>query len=192
MAFFRNADELPAKLVHHTGTMVRFTPAQLPHLPDHDEDCVLALPDGRVVSGRFKLNPKNPYIGGAQLVGWIKTWVRWNEPVNVVLRRSGRGKSLKVVALGRIDASARESALQATMRNLAGAPSGARRRRQYTAWERDQRLRGLVLKAWGNRCQVEGCDAGELLPDRLKAALVEVHHLNHVAAAGSDSPLTGC
>ena len=65
MAFLQGVQSLPCRLVHHTGTMVRFTTGQLGQLPVTDVDCTLELPDGAVVEGHFRRHPQNPYIGGA-------------------------------------------------------------------------------------------------------------------------------
>lgn len=192
MAFYRGAQELPAKLVHHTGTMVRFTTSQLPALPAQDERCEVALPDGRVVSGDFRMNPANPYIRGRELVGWIKSWVPWNEPIDVTLRQAGQTSRLQVLIPGQVGVLLTSPSLEQRLRALAGQRSSDRRRRDYESWERDPGLRAIALGAWGATCQVSGCAAVPTVPTHLRAALVEVHHLNHVAAGGTDSPLNIC
>ena len=72
MAFLQGVTSLPCRLVHHTGTIIRFTTGQLGQLPLNDEDCFLELPDGAVVRGYFRRHPDNPYIGGSEIVRWIK------------------------------------------------------------------------------------------------------------------------
>lgn len=63
---------LDCTLVHHTGTMIRFVTSQLPSLPTADQDVWVALPNGRAVRGRFHLHPANPYVGGPDVVSYIK------------------------------------------------------------------------------------------------------------------------
>src|SRR5450759_1171336 len=83
MPFLRGVTQLDAALVHHTGSMIRFVTSQLPNLPATDMDCLLELPDGRVVKGRFHRHRENPYVGGPSVVGWIKSWVAFRETVPV-------------------------------------------------------------------------------------------------------------
>jgi len=72
---------------------------------------------------------------------------------------------------------------------LAKAQRGSRRRKLYAQWERDPRLRKYAISAWGASCQVVGCTSAAGLPGHLHRALIDVHHFNHVAAGGADSPL---
>jgi hypothetical protein len=45
---------LDCALVHHTGSMIRFTTSQLDDLPDDDRNVSIVLPDGEVIPGRFR------------------------------------------------------------------------------------------------------------------------------------------
>lgn len=192
MSFLRNVSQLPAMLVHHTGSMIRFTTAQLPNLPTQDTDCHLLLLDGTSVEGRFHLNPANPYIGGQSLVRWIKTWTQFNRPLAVTVEQVGRGNQLRLRTAGNRSPSIHEQAkVRRTTLRLARMET-ARRRREYSTWERDSALRKVALLAWRPKCQVRGCTSGEGLPDALLPTILEVHHLIFVSSKGSDSPLNVC
>lgn len=199
MTFLRGTNQVSARLIHHTGSMIRFTTAQLPTLPPTDVQCQVILPDGRVVDGRFKRNPANPYIGGPDLVRWIKTWARANEPVDVEVEQFGRLNQVRIhtVAVGPVRATplvpvtARRAVGRSAVR-LGRIGNAARRRTAYRSWERNPSLRLVALDAWPPRCQVSACASHRGMPDALLPALVEVHHVVSVAARGADSPLNVC
>jgi len=46
-----------------------------------------------------------------------------------------------------------------------------------------------MLQRWAARCQVEDCPIADTLPTDLRATVLELHHLTHVSAGGSDDPL---
>lgn len=196
MSFLRGVSELNAKLVHHTGSMIRFVPSQLRHLPASDADCRVLLPDGQVVSGHFRRHPANPYIAGREVVRWLKSWVPYGEPVSVKVHQEGAGSILRLTLASSSSASTKDPALQ--RRVLRKASRGdhterpERRRRFYSTLERDPQLRELALLAWGGKCQVQACTALRSMPEPLRTRLVDVHHLNHVSAGGPDSPLNLC
>ena len=77
-------------------------------------------------------------------------------------------------------------------RKLKQVPQAERRRRLYGAWERDPNLRSIALSAWGPTCQVVGCTFLATVPGHIRHKMVDVHHLNHVARGGTDSPLNIC
>lgn len=135
----------------------------------------------------------NPYIGGRALVRWIKSWVEVGRPVDVVVRQDGIGNSLLILATIPVatppERTAARTKTVSTATKLALEPNAARRRVLYEQWERNPALRKYALQAWGASCQVIGCTAAAGLPNHLHSALVEVHHFNHVAAGGADSPL---
>jgi len=193
MPFLIGTPELTAALVHHTGSMIRFRPAQLPYLPAQDVNCSVTLLDGKSVNGRFRRHPANPYIGGAELVRWIKTWVRWNEPASVVVEQVGQGL---VVRLRTQSGGQPQTALSRRIRRKAVGigkiKNAARRRRAYSAWEHNPALRQLVLHVWPPQCQVIGCRAGQGLPITLADKIVDVHHIEFVSSGGSDSPINLC
>jgi hypothetical protein len=70
---------LKCTLVHHTGTIIRFTTSQLGELPDSDQDVQIELPNGSVVHGHFRRNEANPNVSGAELVGYIKGRLAFGE-----------------------------------------------------------------------------------------------------------------
>lgn len=196
MTFLQGVPSLSCRLVHHTGTMIRFTTGQLDKLPVADVDCKVELPDGANVDGRFRRHPQNPYIGGPGIVRWIKSWVPYNVPTDAVVHQSGTGNRVRVEVVSPIGAAALD--LAATRKVLRRAKSlrsvgqADRRRKMYAAWERDPNLRGVVLAAWGSVCQVAGCGYLATVPAHIRANMVDVHHLNHVAKGGTDSPMNVC
>lgn len=193
MTFLTGTQHLSAALVHHTGSMIRFRPAQLQYLPTQDVDCSVTLLDGRNVKGRFHRHPANPYIGGPELVGWIKTWVLWNEPVSIVVEQVGRGLGIRLrTRSGGQPHTALSRRIRRKAVGLGKIKSAARRRRAYSAWEHDPRLRQLVLQVWLPQCQVVGCGASQGLPSTLADTIVDVHHIEFVSSGGSDSPTNLC
>jgi len=193
MSFLIDTQELKAALVHHTGSMIRFRPAQLPHLPTHDVNCSVALLDGKIVNGKFHRHPANPYIGGAELVRWIKTWVRWNEPASVVVEQVGKGLAIRLrTKSGGQPKTALSKRIRRKAVTLGKIKTAARRRRAYSAWEHNPILRQLVLQVWSPQCQVLGCGAGKGLSSTLAEKIVDVHHIEFVSSGGSDSPINLC
>jgi hypothetical protein len=174
--------------------MVRFTTGQLGNLPEGDVDCTLELPDGVVVNGRFHKHHDNPYIGGPSVVKWIKSWVRYNVPVQAVVDQVGLGTRLRlrVGAAGPSEDVSLRRRVLSSARQLGRVAQPVRRRKMYEAWERDPSLRRFALQAWSAACQVEGCTLLGTVPPHLQPKMVDVHHLNHVAKGGDDSPLNIC
>lgn len=197
MAFLQGVTSLPCRLVHHTGTMIRFTTGQLGQLPLNDEDCFLELPDGAVVRGHFRRHPDNPYIGGSEIVRWIKSWVPYNAPANASVYQVGTGNRIRLaVAAPATHVTAEDDATKhrvvSRARKLSRIPESGRRRRSYEAWERDPYLRTVALSAWGTACQVTDCTFLATVPTHILPKMVDVHHLNHVSRGGTDSPLNIC
>lgn len=195
MTFLQGISSLSCRLVHHTGTMIRFTTGQLGQLPSSDLDCVVELPDGAVVDGHFRRHPQNPYIGGLAVVRWIKSWVPYNAPVDVVVHQVGTRNRLRL----QIAAPAHvhgdpviEQRVIRQARRLRSEPHAERRRRLYATWERDPNLRSVALDAWGVDCQVTRCAYLASVPSHIRGKMVDVHHLNHVSRGGTDSPLNIC
>lgn len=197
MPFLQGVVSLPCRLVHHTGTMIRFTTGQLGQLPTNDADCVLELPDGALVRGHFRRHPNNPYIGGPQVVRWIKSWVPHNVPADASVHQVGAGNRLRLtIAMPVTGAAAEDDApkrrVVSQARKLSRIPESGRRRRSYEAWERNPYLRTVALSAWGTACQVTDCTLLATVPSHILPRMVDVHHLNHVAKGGTDSPLNIC
>lgn len=195
MTFLRGASSLPCRLVHDTGTMIRFTTSQLKQLPPSDVNCTLELPDGAVVDAHFHLHPRNPYIGGQRVVRWIKSWVPYKKTLVVLAQQIGAGNHLRLqvpeLSVIDLDPLTGES-VRTAARRLRRVPQAERRRRLYAAWERDPTLRSVALRAWGANCQVVGCSCLASVPRHLRDRLVDVHHLNHISKGGTDSPLNVC
>lgn len=192
MSFLHDVSELQAALVQHTGSMIRFVPSQLSFLPQADVDCLVTLLDGTTVAGRFHLNPANPYIGGRMLVRWIKTWTQWNQPVDVMVEQLGRGNHLRLRMLGTRPAATQERRQVRRRALRLASVETTRRRREYSAWERNPALRRVVLQAWPHKCQVRGCPSSSTIPADLLSSILEVHHVVYVSTGGSDSPLNIC
>lgn len=196
MPFLSGTTSLDAALVHHTGTMIRFVPSQLGNLPSSDTDCVVVLPDGVILNGRFRRNPANPYVAGRDVVRWIKSWISYGEITQARVRQLGTGDRLALelppaATPPTVDPSIRRR-VKAARSRLLRTPSGPRRRKALEVWERDPALRHFVLAIWGNRCQVQGCRVQARLPTSLAGRVVDVHHLTHVSSGGSDSPMNLC
>lgn len=195
MVFCQGVSSLPCRLVHHTGTMIRFTTGQLGQLPPSDVDCTVELPDGGMIDGHFHPHPQNPYIGGPGIVRWIKSWVPYNTPVDAVVHQVGARNRLRLQVAGPSHLHHDPATGQRVMRRvrrLRREPQAERRRRLYAAWERDPTLRLVALKAWGTDCQVTACTFLASVPTHLRDRMVDVHHLNHISKGGTDSPLNIC
>ncbi len=192
MSVLREAERLPGVLVHQTGSMVRFTTSQLPHLPRRDLSFDVTLPDGRAVTGNFHPHPRNPYIGGRELVRWIKSWVPYGDVIPVSLVQIGTQNRVRIEITA--PAAGATFTSQAAVARAARAffrDAAPRRRVRYERWERSASLRDFVLSIWAPTCQVRGCDtlSAAGVPTALTRRLVDVHHLNHVGTGGTDSPL---
>jgi hypothetical protein len=82
---------IPCKLVHHTGTIIRFRTSQLPLLPDASVDIYLLLPTGAVAAGHFNRHQQNPNISGREVVRYIKRIVRYRKTKDVLVERRRDG-----------------------------------------------------------------------------------------------------
>lgn len=183
---FMKANELKARLVHHTGTMLRFTTSQLRYLPDSDRDVVVTTPDGNELHSRFHYHRANPYVGGKELVNWIKRLVEvpYGKPESVLAVADGDRLGLRFLDGDKEQGKGgiSESVRKISRKLRRGSPK--RKRRILWAWERDPKLRKLVLGLWDHRCQVEGCNITSTLPAELRHCVLDVHHLNHISQGG--------
>lgn len=191
MTVLRGVTSLDAALVHHTGSMIRFTQRQLQHLPAGHMTLAVLLPDGTEVAGRLHPHPRNPYIGGSGVVRWIKSWVPVATTVPIEVIQVGTSNALRVVLPGEKTSAAASGTVSRSMRSMAALPS-QRRRVSYTRWERSPALRRIVLDTWAPECQVDGCGTATGLEPHLARRLVDVHHLNSVSKGGADSPANLC
>lgn len=186
--------KLLVRITHNTGRMIGLRPSNLEALPPSDCDVTLELPDRSRVAARFRRNEQNPYIGGPELVAWIRPNIDWgtssparlvqlpDEAVRVVLEPSA-----PVVLTGAEQALL--DAAESVRREVEdeSTPRG-RVEEVLRRWERNSRLRATILSLWPIACQVTGCDRIETLPEPLRERVLEVHHLTHVSAGGSDDP----
>ena len=193
MGFLIGVTSIDASLVHHTGSMIRFRTSQLGSLPASDATCSVTLMDGRTVQGRFHRHRDNPYIGGPELVRWIKQWIDWNNPQPVVVQQVGSGMHIRLrPSNGIATPTTNGRRVRRKALRLASLTDGVRRRREYTAWERDPALREFILNLWKARCQVVGCTSSRKLANHLAHSILDVHHINSVARGGSDSTSNLC
>ncbi len=201
---------IPCKLVHDTGTMVRFRTSQLPDLPAASCDVSLLLPSGQVVSAHFNRHPQNPNVSGAELVRFIKRRLPPKGREDVLLeRRLGDlwvvhelADTLQVVEFAHISKKrVRNGELKASdLAALVGlADREADRGRRVAEYRRVLRpsgLRRLVLKLVGTKCMVAECDACDRFSTAWWAdsgeAIVEVHHIEEVARTNDHSPRNLC
>lgn len=193
MPFLQQTLSLPVAVVHHTGTMVRFTSGQLTRLPASDGDVLVDLPDGTVARGHFRRHPANPYLAGREIVQWIKTWLPMGENHPAEIRQVGQGSRVQLILENptQVVSPTSSSVHRAAKRLAAGLTSSPapRRRALLEAWERNPMLRAYVLDCWGSQCQVDGCTVQGEVPAHLAHSIVDVHHLTHVSGGGSDSPM---
>lgn len=201
---------IACKLVHDTGTMVRFRTSQLSQLPITSRDVSLLLPNGRVVSVHFNRHPQNPNISGAELVRFIKRRLPPKGREDVLLER--RRENLWIVhelaatlqiaedahiPKNRVRDGALNSADFAALVKIADREADRGRRiRQYRRVLRPSGLRRLVLNIVGTNCMVADCDSCDQFssawwPDS-GAAIVEVHHIEEVARTIDHSPRNLC
>lgn len=186
---------LACKLVHHTGTIIRFTTSQLPQLPNEDRDITVELPTGRIADGHFRRHPANPNVSGRDVVRYIKRHVGPRETAPALIDASGH--FWRLYALDDAVEFARRENMN-TARVRAGRITGAdlsrllaradrqtqagERRMAYTRLLRPSGLRRMILELMGKSCQVDGCAAVEDMErewgdPRAGLAIVEVHHI---------------
>lgn len=187
---------IPAAVVHHTGSMIRFRTSQLTLLPANDRDVQVILPHGELINGRFRRHPDNPYIAGAKLVRWIKSQVAFGDITAIDVTRSGdvyfvNWPSAQGVPTGTQDHSFQiERAIKQLLKIATDTP--ARRRNRYASYLERVPVARLFKELWGDRCQVEDCEFTRgLIPDTFKY-VTEVHHLEHLSSGGSNEPLNLC
>lgn len=205
---------IPCKLVRDTGTMLRFRTSQLGDLPQASRDVALLLPTGRIVTGHFNRNRRNPNVSGGSLVRYVKGRLSFGEREDVLLER--RRADLWVLHLLKDAVAAaedvklsptgihrvREGALMfqdlAALVKLADHEDRRGRRvQEYKRVLRPAGLRRLVLNAVGaSACMVRDCDASEHFEAAWGAGsgavIVEVHHVEQVARAVDHHPRNLC
>lgn len=188
---------ISANLIHHTGSMIRFTTRQLKYLPKRDEVVDVILPDGSKVKGKFRRHPANPYIAGRKIVYWIKSFVPFRKKEIASVRIISKKKYLVYIGkswvkskrgnilLRREKESLRE--LFNKLLKISKKPTKIRRREYHKVLSK--RINSaLVKKVFGVECQVENCEYTANEDTDVVRFLTEVHHLEHLARRGTNSP----
>lgn len=201
---------IPCKLVHDTGTMIRFRTSQLGLLPNASRDVQVLLPTGRVVDCHFNRHPQNPNISGPELVAYIKQRIALKAREDVLLER--RTPTLWIVHLladalavatearvpvGRVRSGALQPQDFAALLNLADRENDRGRRvGTYKRVLRPAGLRQLVIDVVGARCMVEDCGACHQFDTDWGPGsgdvIVEVHHIEEVARTNDHHPRNLC
>ena len=78
-----------------------------------------------------------------------------------------------------------------SLRGLLEAPENEPPERRVGVYKRILRRRGvrdLVLRCFGERCQVRGCEFTKSLPQDVRRHVLMVHHLRSLAQGGTDRP----
>lgn len=201
---------IPCKLVHDTGTMIRFRTSQLPELPPSSVDIGVLLPTGRLVDGHFNRHPQNPNISGPELVRYIKGRIAWKAREDILVEQ--RSPLLWVVhLLDDAEAVATQARVpisrirRGQLRDvdlaqlLALADRERDRGRRWEAYKRIVRPSGLnrmLVALVGAHCMSDQCDACERFDTDWGAGsgavIVEVHHIELVARCIDHSPRNLC
>lgn len=201
---------IPSKLVHDTGTMIRFRTSQLGQLPSASGDIELLLPTGRLVISHFNRNPQNPNVSGPELVRFIKHRIAFGQREDVLVEQ--RSARLWVVHLLESALAVAGAARVPERRVRAGVLNSAdvlaltayadrenergRRIETYARVLRPSSLRRLVLGVVGARCMAHGCRACEEFDTQWGrgsgSVIVDVHHIEHVARAIDHHPRNLC
>ena len=193
-------------LTNQTGAIIRFRPSQVSKLPNRDVDLNIELPDGRVIPGRFHLNPKNPYVAGKLVRRFIQSRVPERGREQVLISTIGRHWRLfEAKPLGKLAGQYGVSKKRAREGRLTGKDVARILKRidsinvrkgrveKYNRLLRPAGLRQLVLELMGPTCQVECCDAAESAAKKwddpaASHSILEVHHIEALAKAEDHSP----
>ena len=205
---------IPCRLVHDTGTMIRFRTSQLGDLPEASGDVGLLLPTGRVVTGHFNRNRRNPNVSGGGLVRYVKRRLRFGKREDVLVERRGAGlwvlhlvepavavakdAELSSTGIDRVKRGKPKFQDLSALVRLADRESRRDRRVQvYKRLLRPAGLRRLVMNAVGAvACMAQDCDATERFEAAWGAgsgaAIVDVHHVEQLARAVDHHPRNLC
>lgn len=201
---------IPCKLVHDTGTMIRFRTSQLGLLRNASRDIQVLLPTGRVVDCHYNRHPQNPNVSGPDLVGYIKQRIALKEREDVLVEM--RTPALWIVHLladaiavageahvpvGRVRAGALQPQDLAALLGLADRENERGRRiGTYKRVLRPAGLRRLMVGVVGAKCMVDDCGACEQFDTDWGAesgeVIVEVHHIEEVARTIDHHPRNLC
>lgn len=189
--------KIMADLVHHTGSMIRFTTSQLVYLPKQDEYITIILPDGSKFRCKFRRNVANPYIGGKRLIHWIKGFVKFGEKKKVIVEIISHYKYLiymseqanKLVNQKKFIKSEKDSLKVLLRKLLAISKKPPKIRHKLYDKVLENRINSnLVKQAFGTTCQVQNCEYTAHENKNVLKYLSEVHHLEHLSHGGGNSP----
>lgn len=201
---------IPCKLVHDTGTMLRFRTSQLGLLPHASRDVHLLLPTGRIVGAHFNRHPQNPNLSGRDLVRYIKRRLAFGAREDVLIEQLSTnlwtlhlladaveiGNAAQLPACTMRAGTLRPVDLSAILAMADREGERGRRVRTYRRVLRPAALRRLILGVVGATCMIEGCDACEFFDDEWGVGsgtmIVEVHHIEHVARTIDHHPRNLC
>lgn len=189
--------KLPAYLVHHTGSMIRFVTSQLVYLPTKDKYVYVMLPNGGKIRCKFHLHIANPYIAGEKLVHWIKGVVSFAQKKRVIVEiisedeyfiymKRRVNKSKKMREFHRKERNSIEQLLKKLLSISVKPP--LIRRKMYSKILSKRVHSNLVKKVFGVNCQVENCEYTAEETEVSMKLISEVHHLEHLSRGGSNSP----
>lgn len=157
--------ELSCTVVNHTGSMIRFKPRHFNQL--QGGDTIIELPNGQLVVCKYGMNPANPYLGGKELVRWIKSQIGFGQTRPAILVNNHilqwAGAATAAVSAEWSPAVPRE--------RVTAMNEGKVVRTDVQLRERSQSLRDtFVLQRWEDGtywCDRDGCD--EATPRVLRA-----------------------
>lgn len=148
--------ELTCTVVNHTGTMVRFRPRQFGELPGGET--AIWLPNGDLVPCKYGMNPANPYLGGRDLVRWIKGQIGFGQTRPAVLINGHRLEWAGTAIAAQPDHWKPTTPRQ----RLTSMNEGRVVRTETQLRERSKSLRdSFVLQRWEDGtywCDRDGCD----------------------------------
>jgi predicted HNH restriction endonuclease len=170
----------------------------------------MLLPNKQLVQAHFNRNYANPNVTGPELVRYIKNRLQpgGREDVLVEIRSSDlwvlhliddvlQVTTVAGVSSSRVKKGVFEAKDMAALLALADAETNREKRWEY--YKRILRppgLRRLFIRLMGARCMVDSCSASEEFDAAWGAgsgeAIVEVHHVEHVAKRIDHSPRNLC
>lgn len=201
---------VPGKLVHDTGTMIRFRTSQLGQLPTSSKDVQVLLPNDQLVRGHFNRHPQNPNVSGAELVRFIKRRMSFGKREDILVDVQSDGiwvvhtvaDAVAIAEAARVPVGRLRSG-KLTLGDFSAlvalADREADRGRRIATYRRVLRpsgLRRLVLALLGGRCMVGDCGACDQFDLAWGAGsgefIVEVHHVELIARSIDHHPRNLC
>ena len=168
---------------------------------------MVQLFDGRVIPGRFRRNPANPYVAGQHVRQFIQSRVPTHSREQVLISVIGRhwrlfepeSISKEVARYGVRVANGKLTSrdLDSILKQIDTLNSRSGRSEAYKRLTRPAGLRQLVIGLMGARCQVECCDAAQSTAarwddDAAALSVLEVHHIEEVTKVEDHSPRNLC